>query len=88
MAEACNMAGVIWYIRALPLRRIPCGLEVPGGELVDVTPPVDGERRILFVPDDRTVYKGVQVRNIRKPLAHGFDCFPTKSFHSPAFRLN
>lgn len=46
-------------------------LQMPSGELVDVTPKVDGESRILFVTDHRVKFYVANPKwrdNIRKPL--------------------
>ena len=41
----------------------------PAGELCDVTPLVNGEARILFLPDPGRAFEGKQVNSIRKPLS-------------------
>ncbi|MGD9276490.1 MAG: SEC-C metal-binding domain-containing protein [Candidatus Pacearchaeota archaeon] len=39
------------------------------GEYIDVTPKVDGEKKILFLPDSKRVFTGEElIDNIRKPL--------------------
>jgi hypothetical protein len=40
----------------------------PSGELVDVTPKRDGERRILFLPDPSRTWERLFVCNVRLPL--------------------
>lgn len=40
----------------------------PAGEMVDITPKPEGERRILFVPDARRRYEGLAIDNVRMPL--------------------
>lgn len=37
----------------------------PAGEYVDVTPKVDGETQILFIPDPNQIYQNVPVDNVR-----------------------
>jgi hypothetical protein len=41
----------------------------PDGSLVDLTPTMDGEKSILFLPDSKRVYEHQLVENIRKPLS-------------------
>jgi hypothetical protein len=41
----------------------------PHGEMLDVTPKVDGEERILFLPDDARVYKGAYTPSIQRAPA-------------------
>jgi hypothetical protein len=41
----------------------------PEGDLVDVSPRIAKEDRILFLPDPSRVYAGRQVDNIRQPLS-------------------
>jgi hypothetical protein len=38
------------------------------GEYIDVTPKVDGENKILFLPDSKKKFTGELIDNIRKPL--------------------
>lgn len=38
------------------------------GELIDITPHIGGENRILFLPDDKMEYRGENIGNIRMPL--------------------
>ncbi len=38
------------------------------GEYIDITPKVDGEKRILFLPDSKKEFTGELIENIRKPL--------------------
>lgn len=40
----------------------------PAGEMIDITPKPEGEKRILFVPDPRRRYEGVSIDNVRMPL--------------------
>lgn len=40
----------------------------PEGEFIDITPKVDGETEILFLPDSRRVWTGELVDNVRMPL--------------------
>lgn len=40
----------------------------PEGDLLDVTPKADGERRILFIPDPNRVFQNENVDNIRLAL--------------------
>jgi hypothetical protein len=40
----------------------------PRGEYVDITPKVDKEERILFLPDSKKKFNGELIDNIRKPL--------------------
>lgn len=40
----------------------------PNGDLIDITPKLHGETRILFVADKRRIYAGVTVDNVRMPL--------------------
>ena len=40
----------------------------PSGELVDITPKIDNEDTILFLPDSKRVYEYRLVENLRKPL--------------------
>ncbi len=37
-------------------------------EYIDITPKVDEEKRILFLPDSKKKFKGELIENIRKPL--------------------
>lgn len=41
----------------------------PDGKLIDITPKVDGEKRILFCPDDKTAWNGRFVTNKRLGLS-------------------
>jgi len=41
-----------------------------GGELVDITPHADGERRIVFIPDHTRVYTKEPVDNVRLSLCN------------------
>ena len=41
----------------------------PKGELVDITPKIDGELKILFVPDNKTSYAKEPIDNVRVPLS-------------------
>jgi hypothetical protein len=41
----------------------------PQGRLLDVTPKPDGETRILFLPDNKRVYRNEPVDNIRLALS-------------------
>lgn len=38
------------------------------GDLIDITPHVNGEKRILFLPDDKMEYKGENIDNVRMAL--------------------
>lgn len=40
------------------------------GRLIDVTPKLDGEDRILFAPDLNRVFCGKRVDNVRLPIGH------------------
>jgi hypothetical protein len=40
----------------------------PEGDMVEITPKLDGETRILFVPDERRRYTKMAVDNVRIPL--------------------
>jgi hypothetical protein len=40
----------------------------PASETVDITPKIDNEDSILFLPDSKRVYEGRLVKNRRKPL--------------------
>jgi hypothetical protein len=47
------------------------------GLCIDITPKVDGEEKVLFVPDERRKYRGVPTDNVRialrdDPLIHHF----------------
>ena len=48
-------------------------METPKGEFIDLTPKIRDFDRILFLPDAKKQYKGLQVDNIRKPLAKNRD---------------
>jgi hypothetical protein len=41
----------------------------PDGSLIDVTPKVDGESQVLFLPDSNRAYDGTLVDNVRRPLS-------------------
>lgn len=41
----------------------------PSGELIDVTPKSRPVSRVLFLPDERLVYSGRQVNNVRRSLS-------------------
>lgn len=41
----------------------------PNGQMVDITPKMDGEARVLFVPDYQESFDGRPVPNIRLPLS-------------------
>lgn len=41
----------------------------PEGEWVDVTPQLDGEKRLLFLPDPENVWHGRPISNRRRPLS-------------------
>lgn len=43
--------------------------EAPSGELVDITPKIDGDKKIVFLPDTTRKYEGDQIDNIRKPIS-------------------
>lgn len=43
--------------------------EGPDGELIDITPKADGERRILFQPDGHRVYEFAPVARVIQPLS-------------------
>ncbi len=45
--------------------------ESPKGELVDMTPKVDGEKTVLFIPDPVRKYENRVVPNVRAPLQPG-----------------
>jgi hypothetical protein len=50
--------------------------ETSGGRLVDITAKTDGERKIVFLPDDSATYdfeKDLQLDNVRKPLVEDPD---------------
>lgn len=40
----------------------------PDGSFIDVTPKADGERRILFIPDQERVYQRFHIENVRLAL--------------------
>lgn len=40
----------------------------PSGDYIDITPKLDNERIILFLPDSQRVYENKLIENIRKPL--------------------
>lgn len=40
----------------------------PEGELIDITPHVNGESQVLFLRDDTMVYSGQSIRNVRLAL--------------------
>jgi hypothetical protein len=50
-----------------------CLWESPNGEFIDLTPKVKNFDPILFLPDSKKQYKGIQVENIRKPLTKNRD---------------
>lgn len=39
------------------------------GKLVDITPKADGEKKVLFIPDDKTAYRKQYIDNIRISLS-------------------
>lgn len=45
----------------------------PDGDLVDVTPQMDGETRILFLPDSYMTFNGGVVANRRKALSNSLE---------------
>ena len=61
---------VIWEIKGVCLDAEHHTVWVsPNGELIDVTPKLDGENTVLFLPDPKVRFTGVElVENIRKPL--------------------
>jgi len=50
-----------------------CIWETPKGEFIDLTPKIRNFDRILFLPDAKKQYKGIQADNIRKPLTKNRD---------------
>lgn len=46
----------------------------PDGQLKDITPKIDGERHILFIPDPVRVYEGKRVSNVM----HTYRCCKLK----------
>lgn len=40
----------------------------PSGQLIDITPHINKEKRILFLPDDRVTFNGYPINSIRMPL--------------------
>ncbi|MCI5157955.1 MAG: hypothetical protein D3906_05840 [Candidatus Electrothrix sp. AUS1_2] len=47
-----------------------CVWESPKGELIDISPKIYNIDSIIFLPDSAKNYSGLQVDNIRKPLAN------------------
>ena len=75
-AKAENSGGTVvlgWTIWEYPCVMIEGEFHAvwrsPDGDLVDVTPRLDGEERILFVPDPAQRYEGLMVDNIRMSLS-------------------
>jgi hypothetical protein len=50
-----------------------CVWESPDGELLDLTPQGFALDKILFLPDGKRKYRGLQIDNIRKPLTRDKD---------------
>lgn len=42
--------------------------KLPNGDLLDITPTNDGEKEILFLPDNGMKYNGEKIDNIRYPI--------------------
>lgn len=40
----------------------------PSGQLIDITPHINREKQILFIPDDRVSFNGYSIDSIRMPL--------------------
>lgn len=60
---------IIWQSPALLHALFHCNWMSPDGELIDITPKVDGETKILFLPDPAKQWKGRYVpsrRNARR----------------------
>ncbi len=57
---------IIWQSPALLHALFHCNWLSPSGELIDITPKVDGETKILFLPDPANQWKGRYVPSRRK----------------------
>jgi hypothetical protein len=65
-----HLGWAIWeWPKVLIEAEFHCIWESPGGELLDITPKDSPLDKILFLPDPKRKYGGVQVDNIRKALA-------------------
>lgn len=59
----------------------------PDNKLIDITPVITGEKRILFLPDKNRIYSGVQINNFRKPLRHDKLVLDFISIHEEIYRI-
>ena len=59
----------IWYKKGMIIEaEFHCIWQSPEGRFLDITPQMDGERKILFLPSHK-IYKNKRIDNIRKNLS-------------------